>query len=795
MRSPKNASAAALVGIWSILLMAFVIAVLYVGRELLIPIALAAMLTFLLSPLVGWIERWIGRIAAVLIVVAMLFGVVGGAGWLLAHQLIDLAAKLPNYQANIDSKLRAIRLPTGGAFGRFSDSLAELQKQSPDSLAPPAGSTESVPEGEKTGQPRGKAIAEDPLPVKIVETQSRLPGILQTAATGLLGPLGTAGLVLLLLVFMLLKREDLRGRVIRLIGQGRISATTRAMDDAGSRVVRYLSMQLLVNTTFGGCIALGLYFIGVPNAILWGAFAAVMRFVPYIGAWIAAAVPLLISFAVSTSWVDPILILSLFVALELINANALEPWLYGTSTGVSSIALIIAAVFWTWLWGPIGLVLATPLTVCLAVMGQHVPKLQFLSVLLSEAQALAAHEECYQRLLAGGLNEAGDLAESYLKANSLTALYDAVLIPVVTLAEIDAQRGELDEQLRASIHQNLRDIVEDLGTAPANQSQVEADKIVAADTPLPVSAPHCRVLCLPARAHRDELAGLMLTQLLHHQGFEAENGTATLSSGELVEMAAKSEPEAVCISVVAPSTLIHARYLSVKLRARLPLVKIVVGIWGATENLVDAGDRLRSSGADEVVVSLAEAVLQLAKFAVPIEDEMTPSPIPADEGKRLAALEELNILDTLPEPVFDRITAKLTRVFDVPIALITFIDRERQWFKSGAGLPEDLLQARCASRAHSVCGHVIAHNEVLVIEDLARDRRFANNPLLKEHGLRFYAGAPLRIDDQPVGSVCILDIKPRLMTEREKRLLEITAEDVIDELKRRAVRSEAASAG
>src|SRR4249919_3034349 len=421
MRAMKNASTAALVGIWMILLTAFVVTILYVGRELLIPLALAAMLTFLLAPLVGYIERWIGRIVAVLIVVAMLFSVVGGAGWLLTRQLIDLAAKLPDYQTNIDNRLHAIRLPTGGAFGRFSHSVSELQKQMPDSLEPPANATSPVPEKATTAErSRSAPAGQQPMPVRIVESESRLPQVLQTTATGLLGPLGTAGLVLLLVIFMLLKREDLRGRMIRLIGQGRISATTRAMDDAGSRVARYLTMLLLVNVSFGSCIAIGLYFIGVPNAPLWGAFAAIVRFVPYVGVWIAGAVPVLLSFAVSTSWLSPLLTIGLFVVLELINANALEPWLYGSSTGVSSIALIIAAVFWTWLWGPIGLVLAIPLTVCVAVMGRHVPRLQVLSVLLSEEQALAPHEECYHRLLAFGLDEANDLAEAHVKANSLT---------------------------------------------------------------------------------------------------------------------------------------------------------------------------------------------------------------------------------------------------------------------------------------------------------------------------------------------------------------------------------------
>jgi predicted PurR-regulated permease PerM/methylmalonyl-CoA mutase cobalamin-binding subunit len=788
MRPVKNASAGALVGIWAILLTAFVVTILYVGRQLLIPLALAAMLTFLLAPLVGYIERWLGRIAAVLIVVAMLFSVAGGAGWLLTRQLIDLTARLPAYQTNIDKKLQSIRLPTGGAFGRLSQSVSQLRKQLPDSAEPPVNAASPPPETHATTVAPSGDLPPDqqPMPVRIVESESsHLPQILQNAATGLLGPLGTAGLVLLLVIFMLLKREDLRGRIIRLIGQGRISATTRAIDDAGGRVSRYLIMQLMVNVGLGSCIALGLYFIGVPNAVLWGAFAAIMRFVPYVGIWIAAAIPVLLSFAVSTNWLAPILTIGLFVMLELINANALEPWLYGSSTGVSSIALIIAAVFWTWLWGPIGLVLAIPLTVCLAVMGRHVPKLEFLSVLLSEEQALAPHEECYHRLLAFGLDEANDLAETYVKTHSLTSLYDSVLIPTVTLAEMDAQRDQLDAENRSAIHQHIHDLVEDLGSAPDSKSEVEADKVIAEQTPSPLPGPACRVLCLPARAHRDELAGEMLVQLLRKQGFDAENASAALTSVEVVELAAKSDPEAVCISVVAPSTLIHARYLSAKLRAGLPQVKIVVGLWGATENMAGAAERLRSSGADEVVLSLAEAVVQLAKFSVSIADAMVPGAIPDDEEARLEELARLHLTDGTREEVFDRITKKVARIFEVPIALITFIDRDHQWIKSQVGLPEEMAGGRKISRELSVCGHVIGNGEALVIEDLTRDRRFANNPLLKERGLRFYAGVPLRSNNLSIGSLCIFDVKPRRMTEREKRLLEVIAEDVMEEIGRR----------
>jgi len=607
----------------------------------------------------------------------------------------------------------------------------------------------------------------------------------------LLGPLGVAALVLVLVIFMLLQREDMRCRLIRLIGQGRISATSRAMDDAGHRVSRYLLMQLLVNVTYGVPVAVGLYFIGVPNAMLWGAFAIVLRFIPYIGPWVAAAFPIALSLATSPGWMAPVLTIGLFVVLEILSNNVMEPWLYGSSTGISPIALIVAAVFWTWLWGPIGLVLATPLTVCLVVMGRHVPRLNFLSVVLSDEEALTPAEDCYHRLLTPGERDEMELVESYLKANSLTALYDSVFIPVLTAAETDARSESLDREQLANVEQSMRDIIEDLGTRPAVPSKEAVEKAAAAADeeapPPPALAPDCRIYCLPARAERDELAGAMLVQLLRQRGFGAQNASGSLVAGELAALVEKADVDVVCISVVAPSTVIHARYLCLKLRTLLPKQKIVVGLWGATEGVTEGASRLRDSGADQVVTSLAEALVQIAKLAPPLTEEMEPSPIPADEEERLAALAELNLLDTEAEPVFDRITTKLARVFEVPIALISLIDRDRQFFKSAVGLPETLATARQTARNVSVCGHVVAKNQVMVVEDLARDRRFANNPLLKEHGIRFYAGVPLLAPNgQPIGALCIMDMKPHELSEREKRLLQEYANEVMEEIARRA---------
>lgn len=614
MKPPKTKSdaASALVSIRNVLLTAFVVAIFYFARDLLIPLALAALLTFLLAPLVSRLERWMGRIAAVLLVAAMIFSVIAMAGWVLTRQLVDLAARLPDYKVNIETKIHSLQLPSGGVFKRLSQTVEELKKDLRGSDEP----TVSQSSGKPATAVALPVKAPPKLPVQVVETSEANPlQLLQVIISPLLGPLGTTGLVVLLVIFMLLKREDLRSRLIRLVGQGNISVTTRAMDDANQRVSRYLLMQFVVNVIYGTAVAIGLFFIGVPNAILWGAFATALRFIPYIGPWIAAAFPVILSLAVSPSWMMPLITLGLFVLLELICSNMIEPWLYGSSTGVSSIALVVAAVFWTWLWGAIGLLLATPLTVCLVVMGRHVPQLAFLSVMLSDEEALSPAEECYHRLLTVGLNEASELTDTYLKSNSLTALYDAVLIPVITAAETDHQRGSLDNEQRDFVEQGIRDIIEDVGTGPVPESSPIEDKRETEGSPPPALVPARRVCCLPARADRDEIAGTMLVRLLEQQGFQAQNASAELAAGELVKMVGEADGDAVCISVVAPSTVIHARYLCGKLRAQLPDLKIVVGLWGATENIPQAAQRLRDSGANKVVTTLNDAVLQLSADA------------------------------------------------------------------------------------------------------------------------------------------------------------------------------------
>lgn len=593
----RAASAASLATISNLLLSAFIILLLYFGREILVPLALSALLTFMLAPLVTKLQRWLGRIAAVLLVVLMMFAAAGAVGWAMTRQAIDLANDLPSYKENIRIKIQAIQSSGQGSFLKISETIEDLKNDVPvDNRSGPPNS------------PGAKSTAERTvMPVEIIDDKDQRLEIMQTVLAPVLGPLGTAALVLVLLTFMLLEREELRNRLIRLIGQGRMTTTARAMDDAGARVSKYLLMQIVVNVTYGIPVAIGLYFIGVPNAILWGALATVLRFIPYVGPWIAAAFPILISIASSPGWMAPLMTIGLFILLEVISNNVMEPWLYGTSTGVTPIALIVAALVWTWLWGPVGLVLATPLTVCLVVMGRHIPKLAFLSIVLSDDEALTPAEDCYQRLLRAGEHDEMELVDHYLKNQPLVALFDSVLIPVVTAVEADHRLGFLEASQLDFVHEGLNDILDAL--APDSPS---ADGI------------DFSVCCVPARANRDQLAGEMFVQVLKQKGHPAQCAVAKMPLPELVDWVRETEANVVCISVVAPTTLIHARYLCAKLRALSVDLKIMVGLWGRTGLTPEILDSMRASGADEIVTTMAEAIEQVTFLSHQMESRDSP---------------------------------------------------------------------------------------------------------------------------------------------------------------------------
>ena len=348
-----------------------------------------------------------------------------------------------------------------------------------------------------------------------------------------------AGIVVVLVIFFLVRREDLRDRFIRLTGKNQATVTTQMLGDAAARVSRYLSMLFLINTAFGVAVGLGLHLIGVPNAILWGIMAATLRFVPYIGPWIAAVAPTGLAMAISAGWLAPILTLGLFVVLELFCGNVLEPWLYGKGTGVSAVAVLVAAVFWTWLWGIVGLLLATPLTVCLLVIGKHVPQLSFLHVLLGNEPVFEPKRRVYQRLLAGDQEEAGELVDDDLESRPLVEVYDTLLIPALALAETDWHHGELDGARHDFILQSLKEMIheraEDEEEVPAKEVIVEGNRVSACGW-------RPCILCLPARDEADEIAAMMLAQLLASGECLVQSVAFTATASEVMDLVARANP-------------------------------------------------------------------------------------------------------------------------------------------------------------------------------------------------------------------------------------------------------------
>ena len=594
---------------------------LYVARDILLPFALSILLSFLLAPLVERLEKWkFGRIPAVLAVVALAFIGFAALAFVMAQQVYDLAYKLPDYTENIVAKVQAFQSDETGVLDRVRGSVEEMRSKLsivPESLKEPDGSTGSNdplkdPEAEGSMLEPGRDVTEPPVRVELVESISARQ-VAQRILQPMISPLASAGMVIVFVVFMLLKREDLRNRVIRLVGGTRLNVTTQALDEAASRVSRYLLMQLIINAAYGLVICVGLLFIGLPNAFLWGTLTAVLRFLPYIGPWIAAIMPVAISLAVFDSWLQPALVIVLFIVNELISNNVIEPWLYGASTGISTIGILASAVFWTWLWGPLGLVMATPLTVCLTVVGRYVPQLAFFNTLLSEQDALPPASRFYQRLLAMDPEEATEVAEDYLAANSLTELYDSVLLPALTLAERDRHEGLLADAKQRLILQTTREIIDDVGK--------RVDEAASTGTTINSSAGDARaltnrrVLCLPARDEADEIAGLMLVQLLGQRGVAARVVSTKTLSGEMIEQVSAEQSSVVCVSALPPFAATHARYLSKRLRPRFPQLKLVVGLWQETELTTKTQDRLIATGINRLVTSLSEAVVELESLS------------------------------------------------------------------------------------------------------------------------------------------------------------------------------------
>jgi predicted PurR-regulated permease PerM len=634
------------------ILAVIIIAMLYFGREIFVPIALAILLSFVLAPLVEILQRLrVPRGLAVVSVVMLAFAFIFAMGSLLATQLSQLAGDLPRYQSTISDKIQSFRDTKAGrgTLERASDMLKDLSKE--------MDKPKEAASARASGAIVGPAAPGSQLPVP-VEVRQPDPGALESLRTlisPLIHPLATTGIIIIFVIFILLQREDLRNRLIRLAGSYDLQRTTAALDDAAGRLSRLFLTQLIVNGAFGLVIGMGLWLIGIPSAVLWGILAAVLRFVPYIGAVIAAAFPLALAVAVDPGWSMLLWTLALFLVVEPVVGQVVEPMVYGRSTGLSPVAVVASATFWTALWGPIGLVLATPLTVCLVVLGRHVERLEFLDVMFGDRPALSPPEIFYQRMLAGDPTEAAEKAEQFLKERSLASYYDEVALKGLQLAQADAERGALNQERLTKIRDAVSEFASDLSdqddrpptkvnltTDAEASSAVESVAENAAHEHLPVLSkadlpPEWQgehpVLCVAGRSLVDEAAAIMLAQLSTAHGLAARvEGAAALSTTNVFRLEATGVA-IVCLVYLDAGGPAHMRYSVRRLRRKLPKATIILGCW--VKDIDRAALELLREGAkaDLVAASLGEAV-KLCIEATGLQDQRHAAP--AQENPRTA---------------------------------------------------------------------------------------------------------------------------------------------------------------
>jgi predicted PurR-regulated permease PerM len=637
------------------------IATLYFAREVLIPLALAVLLAFLLAPVSTRLERLkfgrvsLGRVASVLIVVTAAFAFIFGLGWVVGNEVVRLAHNLPVYQTEIVRKAERL----GGSGSAVGGNIARLGEELEKATAQPATTQPAVSAAATQPGIAGGAVnqvAKDPVgtvarevaggpPAAAPSTPGTTPanplftvGLpapvspIKTLATYLglvLGPLGTAGLVIVFVIFLLLEREEMRDRVIRLVSRGKYLVTTRAINDAATRISRYMLAQSVVNGTYGVTVAVGLWLIGLtmgdgtafPSFILWGVLCALLRFIPYVGPWIAAAFPIAVSLAVYPGFGVFAAVAGAFVIIELLSNNVMEPWLYGASTGISTMAIIVAAVFWTWLWGPVGLLLSTPLTVCIVVLGKHVAQLQFLDVLLGDQPALPPSVSYYQRLLARDKTEAADVTTEYASSKGLENVPDEVLIPALLLARRDRQDGDLTADDETFIFDMTREIIARL----APKAKTAEGMAVG---------PRLLLLGCPSHHRTEELILHMLPLVADASDYDVEVISTRTLPAEIEARIEREAPAIVFVAVLPPGGAVQARYLCKRLRKRFKDLKIVVGYWGRAKNFDRLLVSMREAGASYVTTSLLQTRSQIRALL------STPAPAPRQAASVPSELEQ-----------------------------------------------------------------------------------------------------------------------------------------------------------
>ena len=764
---------------------------LYFGQDLLIPLALATLFGFLLNPAVSWLKnKGLPRMLSILVVISVALGILIAGAAYLGMQLGSLSQELPTYQTTIRSKLQNLKTfsegPSvwDGAISTFTVIKQTLSseptpKQNHGNNLPSVQKKANTKETAKQDSSKA-STGNDAAPVQEVRLSQNEHGPIDDVIMWLraiANPIATAGIVLLFVILILLDRSDLRDRILRLLGSN-LNTATDTLDEAAERIGTYLRMQLIVNFSYGIPMALGLWFIGVPAAVLWGMVAVVMRFVPYVGPMLSSIFPLLLAFAVDPSWNMLLWTLGLIVALELISNNIVEPLLYGSSTGLSTLSIILAATFWTALWGPIGLILSTPLTACLLVLAHYIPALKFFEILLGNTPVLDAPQRFYQRLLADNAEEALELAHADIEQNlpndadetvmarKITAFYDGVSLPAMRLfSSLHNDTATAEHRLR--INNGLKQFTQEMRD----------------EYPAPAIPQHAypRVLCVAARWEVDSKAADMLVHSFQLQSYAAQAWPSPLLQHlSSIDQAQWQDFDVVCVSVFNPQPGAALRLICRHLRKRWPHLRIMLATWNADTHKISASF-IERYGVDCVVDTMQALGLHLDKICLNNNESTTASaPLPRNEDERLSALDKDKLLAPTLMHLYQEQIQQARSAFDTAYAQISWVDSDWVYTPASSLLPPDEQTAEAGvPREHTVCQYLIQQNSALVIEDTKRDPRFAEQQEFDQR-VRFYAGVPLRDEDGMVlGSLCVMDDKPRQISEEDLDLLQEMADDLM----------------
>ncbi len=579
-------------GVSALLTGVTIVASLYFAREILIPFALAVLISFVLAPLAVMLRRTgLPRSASVLVVVVASFGLILGMGAFGASQVAQLAEKLPDYQSNLRAKIRTIKgaATTSGTVSQATKVIEDLGQE----ISTPGS-------GPKVASPTSAA----PIPVEIRVPSNNPLKVAIELLQPILGPLAGTGLVLIFVIFLMLQREDLRDRVIRLLGTKTLNRTTEAMDEAATRLSRYFLLQTTLNAVFGAVVGVGLWLIGVPSPWLWGIFTMLLRFVPYIGSIIAAILPVALAAAVDPGWTMVAWTVALFAIGEPLMGHAIEPLVLGHQTGLSPVAIIIAATFWTWLWGPIGLVLATPITLCLVILGQYTQRLEFVSVLLGDQSVLTPSESLYQRLIAGDPAEAIELAEQQLKTTPLVEYYDQIVLPGLALAQSDAQHDALSPERRVMLVEGVQHLIEGLADH-ADEAGTPPSDLEPSTIQPPSAEPS--ILSVGGRTHLDHAAAALLADTFNRAGAPTRTSETHGLAGVAEISSQLAAIRLVCVSFVGSSKSAQVKFVIRRIRRNCPNAKVLVGLWCVPSTDPELAQFKDIVGADYFATSLKEA--------------------------------------------------------------------------------------------------------------------------------------------------------------------------------------------